>query len=286
MLLTTLKSIVRSFATDYQLPRSRLIAHQCIVAASAILALVLVLEISVDLNATTSLLLVPAFAANIVLLLFSGILKKKNLGTAQVVVLFVIVQSHLTAKPEYFHVIIYWIPFLPIQALLTKGIKHFKWWFFVMVLTVLFNSFYGKSVVGESYQVDFRFWELAAAGTIFLVSVTAAFYLLYVLLGDAYAKMREKNKEIERLNAELFVINNSLEDRVTKRTKDIEDQKSILEKLAFMNSHIVRSSLSRIIGAAAVLEIDKEKSEEMIDVIITSSNELDNSVREMGKELS
>lgn len=286
MLVNSLKSFVSSLSTDYQLPRSRLIAHQCVVAGSVILLLVLVFELLVDLEATTPSLLIPSVLASFILLILSGAKKKVNFGTAQVAILFVILQAHLIARPEYFHVIIYWIPLLPVQALLTKGVRHFKWWFLAMILSVLFNSFYGSSVVGEKYQIEFNFWELASAGAIFLISICAAFYLLYVLLGDAYARMREKNKEIERLNTELFVINDSLEDRVIERTKDIEEQKSILEKLAFMNSHVVRSSLSRIIGAAAVLEIDKEKREEMIEVIINSSNELDSSVREMGKELS
>lgn len=286
MFTNALKSMTRSFTTDYQLPRSRLIAHQCILAGSAILLVVFLVEVFVDLEVTTPSLLAPFLIGNLLLLILSSVKRNLNFSAAHIALQFALIQVHFFLKPEYYHSIIYWLPLLPILALLTKGVKHFKWWFLAMIIAISFNSFYGIAMVEEKYSAAFSYWELASTGALFLGSMSASCYLLYVLLGNAYARMREKNEEIERLNLELCAINDSLEDRVTERTKDIEKKNSVLEKLAFMNSHVVRSSLSRIIGAAAALEIDKTKREEMIEVIIHSSTELDNSVREMGRELA
>lgn len=281
------KSMIQIFVDDYQIPQSSLITHKCIVATVTLITIILVIEIAVDLMATSISLILPALVSNLLLLLYSIRNKEaKNLGVIQVFIFWVIIVAHLVINISYFHVMIYWMPFIPMQALITKGIGAAKFWLLVTILTIVAGGIYGNYTIGSSYQINSGFLEFGSAGLIFLLCVFAAFYILYSLLGDAYGQAKGKSSEIERLNTVLSQINDTLEDRVIKRTKDIQDQKQKLEKIAFMNSHMVRSSLSRIVGAVEVMNIDKSLQEDMIKVIVNSSKEMDGAVRDMGDALS
>lgn len=283
----TAKSMMQIFVDDYQIPQSRLITHKCIVAAVTLITIILFIEIAVDLKATSIELILPTLIFNLILLFYSIRNKEaKNLGVIQVFIFWTIIVAHLAINTSFFHVMVYWMPFIPMQALITKGMRAAKLWLIITILTIVAGGFYGNYTMGSSYQFTSGFLEFGSAGLIFLLSIFSAFYLFYSLLGDAYGQLKGKNSEIERLNTVLSQINDTLEDRVMKRTKDIEDQKLKLEKIAFMNSHMVRSSLSTIVGAIEVLNIDKSKQEEMIKVIVKSSKEMDEAVRDMGDALS
>ncbi|MEQ6166334.1 hypothetical protein AAOE16_04005 [Ekhidna sp. MALMAid0563] len=250
------------------------------------LVIVVLIELFFDLDATTMQLLVPSFLANALLLVISFINKSaKNLELAHIIVLYVIVEVHFFVNPEVFHILVYWMPFIPMHALITRGMKHSQWWMVITGLTIIANGYYGSAVISESYPITPDYLKFSTAGILFLLCIYAGFYLLYYLLGNAYSNMKEKNSEIERLNSELSKLNNSLEERVQARTKDLNEKNARLERIAYMNSHEVRSSLSKIIGASNAMELDENQKERLIEVMVNSSKDLDNAVKAMSKEI-
>ncbi|WP_421764920.1 hypothetical protein [Ekhidna sp.] len=280
------KNLSRIINRDYQIPQSSLIGHRVLVAANLMMVIVLIIEWFFDLSATTLQLLIPSFLLNLILLLISFYGKSvKNLEVAHIIVLYVIVEVHFFVNPSVFHILVYWMPFIPMHALITQGIKNSKWWMIVIAITMLVNGYYGHVVVGDAYSIAPDFIKFTSAGLLFLVCIYAGFYLLYYLLGNAYATMKDKNEEIERLNNDLKDLNETLEERVTARTKDINEKNDRLERIAYMNSHEVRSSLSKIIGASNAMKLDRDQRERLIEIMVNSSMDLDNAIRAMNKEI-
>ncbi|WP_425390930.1 hypothetical protein [Ekhidna sp.] len=271
---------------DYQIPQSRLIGHKVLLATNLMMIVVIGIELIFDLSATTLELLIPSFLLNFVLLLISYFKKGlKNLEIAHVIVLYLIVEAHFFANPSVFYILVYWMPFIPMHALITRGMTHSKWWMLIIAITLMVNGYYGSQVVGDSHPINPDFIKFTSAGILFLFCIYAGFYLLYYLLGNAYSTMKVKNEEIERLNNELKDLNNSLEERVDQRTKDIKVKNERLERIAYMNSHEVRSSLSKIIGASNALKLDENEKERLIGIMVESSEDLDQAIRAMNKEI-
>lgn len=280
------KSLRELIARDYQIPQSRLIGHQVLVAANLMMVIVLIIEWIFDLSATTVELLVPSFLLNFILLLISFYRKSsQNLAVAHIIILYLIVEVHFFVNPSVFHILVYWMPFLPMHALITQGIKNSQWWMIVTAITMLINGYYGYVVVGNAYPIAPDYLKFTSAGLLFLLCIYAGFYLLYYLLGNAYAGMKDKNNEIERLNNDLKNLNESLEERVLARTKDLNDKNARLERIAYMNSHEVRSSLSKIISASNAMKLDEDQKDRLIEVMVNSSMDLDNAIRAMNKEI-
>ncbi|WP_420318433.1 hypothetical protein [Ekhidna sp.] len=280
------KKLKKLIIKDYQIPQSRLIGHQVLVATNLMMMIVILIELFFDLSATSLSLLIPSFLVNLILLIISFAKRSiKYLEIAHIMVLYLIVEIHFFVNPGVFHILVYWMPFLPMHALITKGMNNSKWWLLITTITILLNGYYGQEVIGNDYVIISNYIKFTSAGLLFLLCIYAGFYLLYYLLGDAYAKTKDKNDEIERLNSELQNLNESLEERVHERTHDLNEKNNRLERIAFMNSHEVRSSISKIISASDAMTMDEEKKEQLITVIVDSSKDLDEAIRAMNKEI-
>ena len=82
-----------------------------------------------------------------------------------------------------------------------------------------------------------------------------------------------------------------LEEKVKERTLELERnltaielQNKALREISWIQSHVVRAPLARMMGAISLLEIkdDTEVSqEEIMEIVITSANEIDKTVREI-----
>lgn len=265
---------------DYRIPQADGMARTCISFATIGIFLVIPLEFLFDLKATSISLLVVSLVPHLVLWLVSLLRSDLNLGSVQSFVIYFIIQLHFVVKQEYLYVLIYWVPFLPLQALITKGIKNSLIWLSLMVLTILVDGFYNFNLaIGD------RSAEYVMAGLIFLICMYAAFFLMYNIIGKSYHRATLKSEQINLLNIELARVNAQLEDRVQSRTNDLAEKNKQLEKIAFMNSHIVRSSVTRILAAAEVIKIDRSRKDEMTTVIVESSEELDASIKELGHSI-
>ncbi|MGN6647507.1 MAG: hypothetical protein ACTHJT_13380, partial [Cytophaga sp.] len=81
--------------------------------------------------------------------------------------------------------------------------------------------------------------------------------------------------------------NESLETAVKKRTQELETQNEQLSEYAFINSHVLRAPLSRIMGLAYLIsqEITLPTEQKLLTDLINSSNELDSIVKKISEIL-
>ena len=113
------------------------------------------------------------------------------------------------------------------------------------------------------------------------------------LLGEVQQKnfeLIEKNNEIETmneelntLNEELITTNDSLEETVKHRTKELEAQNTQLTEYAFINSHLLRAPLARVLGLSNLLtkEATSIKDSQLLNALLKSTNELDEIIRKI-----
>ncbi len=102
--------------------------------------------------------------------------------------------------------------------------------------------------------------------------------------------LKEKGKEIEAyneelsaLNEELKITNESLEVAVQHRTSALEKQNKQLSEYAFINSHLLRAPLSRILGLTYIISKEKLdiKDSSLLNALTTASQDLDSIVRKI-----
>jgi len=93
--------------------------------------------------------------------------------------------------------------------------------------------------------------------------------------------------EIQKKNGELKNMNNSLEEAVKERTRELEMQNEQLSEYAFINSHLLRAPLSRILGLAFLIshEVTIPEDQKIIQELIVSSNELDAIIKKISEIL-
>jgi len=82
-----------------------------------------------------------------------------------------------------------------------------------------------------------------------------------------------------------------LEEKVKERTLELEKnlasielQNKALREISWIQSHVVRAPLARMMGAISLLEIKDDagvSQEEIMEIVITSANEIDKTVREI-----
>ncbi|MFN3402780.1 MAG: GAF domain-containing protein [Cytophagaceae bacterium] len=112
-------------------------------------------------------------------------------------------------------------------------------------------------------------------------------------ISEQNSELLTKNVEIEsmnfqlhELNNELKKLNNSLEATVRERTSELETQNLQLSEYAFINSHMLRAPLARIMGLTYLIEKQvKPEDKELIDALILSTQELDNIVKKIADML-
>lgn len=107
-----------------------------------------------------------------------------------------------------------------------------------------------------------------------------------VTLAIESAWRREYEEKIREQNEAISQINKGLEDRVRKRTEELERQNKKLAEYAFINSHVLRGPLSRMLGLIHLLEMSDEKDEKLIDYLKKSGMELDEVVKKINSAIA
>ncbi|BDQ12917.1 MAG: response regulator [Chitinophagaceae bacterium] len=85
-----------------------------------------------------------------------------------------------------------------------------------------------------------------------------------------------------------------LEERVAERTAELEKNLSAIElqnkalrEISWIQSHVVRAPLARMMGAIALLDIKDDAGvtqEEIMEIVVSSANEIDKTVREISSK--
>jgi len=91
-----------------------------------------------------------------------------------------------------------------------------------------------------------------------------------IALNDINNKLKEALDEIKS-------INENLEQRVRARTLDLEEKNKRLTEYAFINSHVLRAPLCRLMGLVQLLELSKMRDLEpdLLKYLKHSGDELD-----------
>jgi biopolymer transport protein ExbB/TolQ len=191
------KSLLLDLSTDYKIRSTRILGG-CIISTFCVMTLLFLAELIFDLKASTEITILPFLALNTALLI--GYLMEANprfLGFAWVATQFAAAEFHFFYNPATYHVILFWLAIGPIGAMITNGIRHAYIWLVIVILTILFNAYYGELVLGETYEVTIHFKPFIAATIIFILAMFSSMYLLYMLLGNAF---KEKEKSSQDLN--------------------------------------------------------------------------------------
>ena len=274
---------------DYNVPKSEEVKLITIFILTVLIASLAVGELLVDLKATSLQLILPLLGLNLILLVWVRYFRQsKFIGHAQLLILYVMFQLSFLTIPNTFHVLMYWMPSIPLLALIFGNLKSSYVWLLISIATLWIDVSYGINELGKEYTVGIPFLPYAFAGTIFMVTLVACFSILYNLLGKSYSRLRAKNREVVELIRQLKVMNGSLEGLVKERTQVIEERNQRLEQYAFMNSHLVRAPLANILGALNHLEneVNKSRKNELMELLKVSATNLDDVIKEVGKSLS
>lgn len=119
--------------------------------------------------------------------------------------------------------------------------------------------------------------------TIYLMSwafINLTLVYVYRINWKAYVALQEKTEIIENLNQ-------SLEAKVEKRTMRLREQNEKLREFAFINSHVLRAPVSRILGLVNLLiraELPKT-DKEVVYHLEESAKELDTVIRNLSVTL-
>lgn len=93
-------------------------------------------------------------------------------------------------------------------------------------------------------------------------------------------QIRNQNRQIARMNE-------ALEERVIQRTEELEDQNKKLMEYAFINSHVLRGPVSRILGLISLFDHAKAMEvSEIVDLLKKSGEELDMVVKKITEALN
>ncbi len=107
---------------------------------------------------------------------------------------------------------------------------------------------------------------------------------------DLEAQVNENqimNEELNSLNEELMAVNEGLEGAVRERTSTLQMQNDQLTEYAFINSHLLRAPIARILGLANIIttEVELQKDKQMLQALSATTEELDNIVRRISEVL-
>lgn len=192
--------------------------------------------------------------------------------------------SHISPSSYFVH---------PVLCIVSSLMIHlfFSWyedrWTYIFFLASSFLltafSFYFLSLNDSLQSYERLPLDGVPIMTIYLMSwvfINLTLVYVYRINWKAYVALQEKTEIIENLNQ-------SLEAKVEKRTMRLREQNSKLREFAFVNSHVLRAPVSRILGLVSLL-IRSELPKEDKDVVYhleESAKELDTVIRNLSVTL-
>jgi signal transduction histidine kinase len=88
------------------------------------------------------------------------------------------------------------------------------------------------------------------------------------------------------VNDQQVQLNRTLEDAVQKRTHELEVQNRQLTEYAFVNAHLLRAPLARVLGLAHLIARESAAGDrQLLQALETSATELDQIIRNISELL-
>ncbi len=178
-----------------------------------------------------------------------------------------------------------WMTLIPIMGLLLLGRRVSFAWGLIAILSVLgFLWMEDRVVVPVRWAVvqsDFLTASLYVGLIALLLAMTSVFQGQGVNL---LATIRRQRDIIEKHNSEIAARNETLEDEVEKRTRELLDYNQQLEQFAFIASHNLRAPVASLLGLGNLLELSAGSKAEVDQICVnmaTTARELDRVVRDL-----
>ncbi len=178
-----------------------------------------------------------------------------------------------------------WMTLIPIMGLLLLGRRVSVGWGLIAIFSVLGFLWMDDRVVIPSRwaveQSDFLTASLYIGLIGLLLAMTSVFQGQGV---DLLATIRRQSDIIEKHNSEIAARNETLEDEVEKRTRELLDYNQQLEQFAFIASHNLRAPVASLLGLGNLLEVsagNKADVDQICANMITTARELDRVVRDL-----
>jgi signal transduction histidine kinase len=211
-------------------------------------------------------------------------------------ILFILLSNQFTllADPKTFHVLVFWIGITPLIVAVLTHVRVTLYWTVVIAFFILFNGLYISKEVGP-YHLTVYPDRFLAAGIIFVITASCLAAFFSATQKRVREKMHQQNlqlidltKEIKLSNEQLKNYNDHLEERVFERTAELEHQNKQLSEYAFINSHLLRGPLARILGITDLLRRTNitPQQKEYIEHLNTSAEELDEVIAKINKALN
>lgn len=142
-------------------------------------------------------------------------------------------------------------------------------------------------VICCEHQHEIKHWNMEDA--LFLQSIADFISMSYKnqRIEQLMEKLKQKNSALKAKNKEIEIMNAALDTTVQKRTKALKTQNARLTEYSFINSHLLRAPLIRILGLSQYLveEATSVRENELFTALIESTDELDLIIRKINDVL-
>lgn len=197
--------------TDYKV-QSRPIIMGIFLGINVLLGANLLAKVFIGLEGTSLPAIIIFFGVSILMTAAYRIWPSvKWINHTIVIFCYCLLEGMFLTKPINFHAIHFWFVLLIVVAFIVEGMRVAQVWFLILVLTFFINAQYIEYLFNGSYPIEVKKSAYLVTHLIFLFGIFAASALLYRLLGDAYAGMKQKTEELRKLQEEISAQKATLE---------------------------------------------------------------------------
>lgn len=145
-----------------------------------------------------------------------------------------------------------------------------------------------------SQSLHFEFITSLLVVTLFMVQFNYSKKLkkystgLEGIVKERTEELRTTVEELNRSNQELTSLNDGLDLMVKNRTAELEERNYQLTEYAFINSHLLRAPLARVLGLTDLIRMESTdpKTKDLMEKLFNSCEELDEIIKLMSNQLS
>ncbi|WNB17485.1 phytochrome family protein [Marivirga arenosa] len=202
----------------------------------------------------------------------------------------------------YYHLLLKHFPEKVLKSIAYCAVGIVVYYYiFLMPIFVVSNKFLGltdlsftNSYASLSQALYFELTTSVLVVTLFLVQLNYSRRLkkysasLEELVNERTEELRLTVEELHNANEELSSMNNGLDLMVKNRTAELEERNYQLTEYAFINSHLLRAPLARILGLTDIIRRESTDpiTVDLMNKLFTSCGELDEIIRLMSTQLS
>jgi len=172
---------------------------------------------------------------------------------------------------------------------------------FLMPIFIITNKIIGltdlsfvNSYISLTNALYFELTTAVLVVTLFLVQLNYSRRLkiyttsLEEIVNERTEELRLTVEELHNANEELSSMNNGLDLMVKNRTAELEERNYQLTEYAFINSHLLRAPLARILGLTDIIRRESTDpiTVDLMNKLFNSCGELDEIIRLMSTQLS